>query len=1036
MAKKGTQHRLDGETEGLSQKIRDLEERELTLRDRLDLSRQELDREREVLESLMEYIPEGITVAEGPDLRIRLMSRYGRELSGLKEDPLAGIPLSQLDDVRKILRSDGATSVKGEELPLARAVLRGEVVKNEEWILERPDGSRVPVLCNAGPICDREGKITGGVNAWRDIRPLKEAQEALLRARDEMEGCIEARTRDLVRLNELFERVFSSVTVLIAYLDRDFRFLRVNRAFAEAEGRDPEFFEGKSYFGLYPAGEDEIIFRKVVETKQPFRAYEMPLWDPVHPEKGMTYWDWNLQPVTLPDGRVEGLVLTRVDRTERRLAKEALIESERRFRAIFDQTFQFIGLLRPDGTLLEANQTVLDFEGLRREEMIGRPLWEGRWWRLSPATSDRLKEAVRDAGQGKFVRYEADVLGNRGETLTIDFSLKPVRDLGGEVVLLIAEGRDISALRRIQERTDATNRLLRLFVETASRKEFLDAVVQFLRLWSGCRCAGVRVIDEQGLVPYEAYEGFDEPFWRSENRLSLKEDQCICLRTALRRPATRDLPYLTKAGSFHCNDTPLFLKGLPGEARSDYRGVCITSGFASVAVVPVPRHERICGLIHLADERKGRISSETIEFIEQLAPIIGEAIHKFNLEEELQRNHDLQIRINHLLSLSLEALPLEELLSRALDQILSMPWLGLEEKGCLFLKDREGSLQTMIAQRGLCEEVAKAFGRTPAGACLCREAARSGAIQFISCPERCPERTCEHYAPHGHYCVPLVSGSGTLGMMNLYVREGEGRSERREAVFRMVAGVLASLVERKRAESALQESERELRHLSSRLLTVQEKERKRVAQELHDSIGQTLTAIKFGIEGALHQGSGQMDPAVKRSLEALIATVQSGIEEARKIMMDLRPSILDDLGILATLRWFCREFEKIYTGIRVSREIRINERDVPEPLKIVIYRVIQEAFHNASKHSGADRLVLSLARKNGRLRLSVRDNGRGFDPKRKGDGPASAGGVGLGSMKERVEVSGGIFAVESGRGAGTTLTASWPAVPEDRGTEP
>ena len=1027
MVKKRTQHPLDGETEALRRKVRDLEGQGAALRDSLQQARQDLEREQEVLESLMEYIPEGIMVAEGPGVRIRLMSRYGRELAGLQDEPFAGVPVSHLDDLRKIFRPDGVTEMKGEDLPLARAVLRGEVVTNEEWILERTDGSRVPVLCNAGPIRDREGKVSGGINAWRDIRPLKEAQEALIRARDEMEGCVEARTRDLVRLNELFERVFSSVTVLIAYLDRDFRFLRVNKAFAEAEGQSPRFFEGKGYFDLYPAGEDETVFRKVVETGQPFSVYEKPAQNLLDPEKGTTYWDWSLQPVALTDGGVGGIVLTRVDRTERRLAREALIESERRFRAIFDQTFQFIALLKPDGTLLEANQTVLELEGCRREEMIDRPLWEGRWWSLSPATSGRLKEAVQEARQGRFVRYEADVLGSRGETLTIDFSLKPVRGPSGEVALLIAEGRDISDLRRIQERTDATNRLLRLFVDAASRRDFLDAAVRFLRVWSGCRCAGVRVIDEQGFVPYEAYEGFGDAFWKSENRLSLKEDQCICLRTVQRRPATRDLPYLTKAGSFHCNDTPLFLESLPGEDRSNYRGACITHGYASVAVVPVPRRERVCGLIHLADERRGRISPETIGFIEQLAPIIGEAIHKFNLEEELQRNHDLQIRVNHLLSLSLEPFSLEELLGRALDQILSLSWLGLEEKGRLFLQDRDGIFQTLVARRGVSEEGTKGSNRTPAEACLGGETARAGAIEFISCPERCPGRRCGDYAPHGLYCIPLVSGGGTLGMMNLYVREGEGPSERREAVLRMVAGVLVSLIERKRAESALQESERELRHLSSKLLTVQEKERKRIAQELHDSIGQTLTAIKFGIEGALQQGGSRMDPVAKRSLESLITTVQNGIEEARKIMMDLRPSILDDLGILATLRWFCREFVKIYTGIRVSREIRVSEQEVPEPLKIVIYRVIQEAFHNASKHSGADLLVLSLARKGGRLSLSVRDNGRGFDPKGRAGGPGSAGGVGLGSMKERVEVSGGIFTIESGRGAGTALTASWPA---------
>ncbi|HAA27041.1 MAG TPA: hybrid sensor histidine kinase/response regulator, partial [Cyanobacteria bacterium UBA8553] len=116
-------------------------------------------------------------------------------------------------------------------------------------------------------------------------------------------------------------------------------------------------------------------------------------------------------------------------------------ESERRFRAIFDQTFQFIGLLKPDGTLLEANQTALDFGGISHADIIGRPFWEARWWTISPETQNQLKDAIRQAAAGEFVRYEVDVLGAGDTVATIDFSLKPVKDETGNVILLIPEGR-------------------------------------------------------------------------------------------------------------------------------------------------------------------------------------------------------------------------------------------------------------------------------------------------------------------------------------------------------------------------------------------------------------------------------------------------------------------------------------------------------------------------------------------------------------------------------------------------------------------
>lgn len=132
------------------------------------------------------------------------------------------------------------------------------------------------------------------------------------------------------------------------------------------------------------------------------------------------------------------------DITDRKLSEQALRDSERRFRAIFDQTFQFVGLLKPDGTLLEANRSILDFGGIELADVVNCPFWEARWWTISRETQVRLQEAIAQAAAGNFVRYEVDILGVGDTVATIDFSLKPVKNDMGEVVLLIPEGRDIS----------------------------------------------------------------------------------------------------------------------------------------------------------------------------------------------------------------------------------------------------------------------------------------------------------------------------------------------------------------------------------------------------------------------------------------------------------------------------------------------------------------------------------------------------------------------------------------------------------------
>lgn len=131
-------------------------------------------------------------------------------------------------------------------------------------------------------------------------------------------------------------------------------------------------------------------------------------------------------------------------------AKEMEI-SEKKFRAIFNSTFQFIGLMKPDGTLVEANQSVLDFGGLELSDVINRPIWETRWWSLSEETKGRLKDAVKKAANGDFIRYEVDILGAGDTIITIDFTIKPVKDKEGKVVLLLPEGRDISENIKLQK---------------------------------------------------------------------------------------------------------------------------------------------------------------------------------------------------------------------------------------------------------------------------------------------------------------------------------------------------------------------------------------------------------------------------------------------------------------------------------------------------------------------------------------------------------------------------------------------------------
>jgi PAS domain S-box-containing protein len=236
--------------------------------------------------------------------------------------------------------------------------------------------------------------------------------------------------------------------------------------------------------------------------------------------------------------------------------------------------------------------------------------------------------------------------------------------------------------------------------------------------------------------------------------------------------------------------------------------------------------------------------------------------------------------------------------------------------------------------------------------------------------------------------------------------------------------------ERKLAEEMLRKSERELRLLSARILEAQESERKRVARELHDSIGQALTGIKFALENGLRRLRETQAAPHFKALEDIIPLIQATVEETRRIAMGLRPSTLDDIGISETIYWFCQQFENIYKNIRILQSIEVDEDQISETLKTVIFRVMQESLNNVAKHSGADRVRVSLQQEGNTVKLLVEDNGRSFDPVNPLSPDSTLRGFGLAGMRERTELSGGTFDIETALGQGTKICALWPIAKE------
>lgn len=732
---------------------------------------------------------------------------------------------------------------------------------------------------------------------------------------------VEANLRDI---NELLESIFSNVPYLIAYLDRDFNFIKVNRAYAESDHRAPEFFVGRNHFDLYPNAENEAIFRKVVEERRAFYTYARPFVYPEHPERGVTYWDWSLQPILTDEGEVHSLIFTLINATgrkrmeeelrrsqeqfetcvenmldcfaictavrdragaivdfrvdyanraavemsglareegigrrlsdlvpayraldvyasltrvvetgrplrmdsftfhdriggrflslaldlsavkygdgfavawrnvsERKQALDALRESEMRFRATFDQTYQYMWLLGPEGTIIEANQTALQLTGQDLFELVGQPFWDCRCWLDEPAERERLRQAIAEAAAGAFVRYEMRARNASQRPVYIDFSIKPVRDGRGSVILLIPEGRDVTDRKQAEEALRRSEEYFRSLIVNAQ-----DIIL---------------ILDRDASIRYVS---------PSLHRL---------------------LGYIPEEMVGQPADVYLHPDDLPD----------IMTGFAEIVQQP----------------------NATL------------------LREFRVRHRDSSWRV------------------------------------------LEGFAKNLLEDEA-------------------------------------------------------------------------------------VSGVIVNardISERKAAEE-------KLRELLKRVVNAHEIERRRLARELHDGVNQILSSAKFRAHAAEEMISRRNQPA-RNEIRKVRDLLDGTIQEIRGISRNLRPSILDNLGLIASIQLLCDDLGK--NGPAVEFRHNVQKEKFPPEIELNLYRITQEAISNIEKHAQATRVDVQLMLEPKKISLMITDNGVGFEEK-PATGIGENQGLGLLNIADRSMCIGGKYSILSTPGGGTEISVQVP----------
>jgi PAS domain S-box-containing protein len=602
----------------------------------------EVRRSEDELDAVFKAIPVLLSVV-GPEGRHERVNPAMVQTFGF--DP-AATPREEVARRLDARFSDG-TPLTPENMPSSSA-LRGERVDNVEYQITAGNGERRTLLASALPL-HAGGEIYGALIVQRDVTEERRATALI----QHLASFPELMPSPVVEFDFTGAVTFRNTAALEALrelgLVDDARvflpgglegFLETARGGGEPPAVTQEVSIGGRLFGervqLLPAlGVVRVFARDLTEIKAT-EAERQRLFEEL--EQARAGLERKVQERTAD-----------LDRTVRRLqdeiasriqAEEALRRGEDRLRAsaaytrsLIDASLDPLAAITTEGTITDVNPAMEGATGLPREQLIGTDFSD------LVAEPSRARAAYRQAiatGSSRDSLLTIRHVDGRAAEVLLNASV--YRDATGTIAGIFAAARDVTEHNASVRRLRVTSELLQLFQRVVSRQEYLDAVVKVIKTWSGCECVGIRIDDGAGHLSYEAQLGFDEGFLATERCLRLEGDDCVCTRTALGTAAESDRPCMTAAGSFRCNNTPEFEAHLDERRRESYRGHCFRRGFASLAAIPIRYRDRTRGLIHLADHRVGAVPPATVEFLEYIVPLIGEAVHRYDTEGELERH--------------------------------------------------------------------------------------------------------------------------------------------------------------------------------------------------------------------------------------------------------------------------------------------------------------------------------------------------------------------------------------------------------------
>lgn len=801
-----------------------------------------------------------------------------------------------------------------------------------------------------------------------DFAERKKTAIRLAHMNEELEERVEKRTHELAESKNVLEQTFERITDSFVSFDQNWNFTYVNKKAGEIFNRRPADLVGKNIWTEFPDAKQRPSYTALLQAME---TQQYTYLETHHTEQDLWFENY-IYPS--PDG--VSVFFRNI--SEKKRAEQQLKTSEEKTRLIMNSALDAIISIDEAGLITFWNPQAEQTFGWSAEEITGKSLTDTIIPPQYREMHQKGMELYRQTGKGPVLNkiIEISAVNRSGAEFPIELTIIPVRYNGS--VSFSAFIRDISLRKKAEEKILKANRLYffisqvnQMIVRTTNQETLFKEACRIAVELGKFSLAWIGLVDEatESVVPV-VYAGEENKYLSEIKPISIKD---IPEGHGPTGQAIRNGQY------YICND----IEADP--AMDPWKDAALSRGYRSSMSLPIIKSGKVVGAFSFYAPVKNFFDDSEIALLEEATGDVAFALEVFE-KEEMRRKAEQGIVESE----------------RRYHTLAEVSPVGI------FHTDAAGS--TTYVNPRWCQISGITY----------EKAMGNGWFEAVHPDDRdMLRRNWEEATRHQQVSVseyrfvrPNGSTAWVIGQA-IPERDADG------AIVGYV-GTTTDITDRKLAEKEMEESSQKLRQLTTHLLNIREEERKRIGREIHDELGQQLTAIKMDISWIAKKTDPSQE-AFKTKLQNVIALLDGGNQSIRRILNELRPVILDDYGLLEALRWQAQQFTA-NTHIPVAMTASESDMRIPEEISTCIFRIFQEALTNITRYAKATQVKVSLDIDSDSVLMNIEDNGLGFDTEL----TKTKKSFGILGMKERVASLNGRFDLSSVPGNGTRISIHIP----------